>query len=151
MAGFAHRSIRSALARAILWTTGGALAATLVVVGVLEWRLFQSEQESRLDAIGAVAASYSVAALEFDDPVAGAEALAALGASRDVTFAAILRPRGEVFATYGSLPGGDDVKKLARVVGVTFHSSHVDWVRPITARNARKGGVIGILVIRADT
>ena len=37
------------------------------------------------------------------------------------------------------------------MVGVTFHSSHVDWVRPITARNARKGGVIGILVIRADT
>ncbi len=143
----ATRSIRSVLARAIIWTTGAALAVTLVVVGMLEWRLFQSEQTARLDSLGSVISAYSVPAFEFDDPQAGEEALAALGASGDVVFAALLRPSGEVFATYGAIPAGLDLQDLSAMKGTNFHTSFVDWVRPI----AREKRLVGSLVIRADT
>ena len=135
MQATATRSIRSVLARAIIWTTGAALAVTLVVVGMLEWRLFQNEQTGQLDSLGSVISAYSVPAFEFDDPLAGEEALAALGASGDIVFAALLRPSGELFATYGAIPAGLDIQDLSAMQGTNFQASFVDWVRRLPARS----------------
>jgi methyl-accepting chemotaxis protein len=147
MQATARRSIRSVLARAIIWTTGATLAVTLVVVCALEWRLFQNEQETRLNSIGGVIAAYSVTAFEFDDPMAGDEALAALAASGDVIFAVLLRPSGEEFASYGSVPNGLDVRELAATPGSNVSTAFVDWSRPIESGDKQ----VGSLVIRADT
>jgi len=147
MANGSHRSIRSDLARAIVWTTGGALVATLLVLSAVEYNRFQSEVENRLESLSGVISAYSIPAFEFDDPNAAAEALAALSASPDVTYAALLANDQTLFATYGTPPTGVDPRTLAKTPGVTFRTGSVDSVQTIRS----DGRTVGTVLIRAET
>ena len=146
MASAAAGSIRSTSARAILWTTGATLLATLVAVVLVEANSSRQGFQTQLSVLGEITATYATPALEFDDPAAGHEALGALKRNPAVTFAALLDTHGKVFATVGTPPaelGG----ALGAVDGFASGSGYVDWTQPVASESGR----LGTLVIRAST
>ena len=64
-------SLRQGLARAMVLTTGGSLAASLLALVGLQVFLAPRDFEQRLGGMGDVIALYSMPAVEFDDPEAG--------------------------------------------------------------------------------
>ena len=140
------RSIRSTSARAILWTTGATLLATLVAVLVVELSVFRKEFETQLGVLGQMTSMYAMPALEFDDPAAGEEALEVLRANPQVVFAVIVNPSGRVFATVGNVPA-DAASSLGGREGLNAGSGYLDWTQKIQS----EGGPLGTLVIRAST
>jgi methyl-accepting chemotaxis protein len=129
----------------MLLTTGGSLGASLLALVGLQLVLAPRDVEQRLGGMGDVVALYSLPAFEFDDPDAGREALSALSAIPEATFALLLRPDGDVFASWGELPPELRPEQLAARPGLTLTGSHADWTRSLE----RDGRVLGTLVIRA--
>jgi methyl-accepting chemotaxis protein len=142
----AQSSLSRALARAMAASTGGAIAVCLVALVALHLFLAPRDVEQRLAGLGDVIGVYGLAALEFDDPDAGREALAALAAIPEARFALLLRPDGSLFATWGELPARLDPAALAAQPGLTVSGWRADWVRAVE----RDGKPLGALVIRAD-
>jgi methyl-accepting chemotaxis protein len=138
-------SLRRDLARAIIATTGGALAVSLLGLVALQITLAPRDIEQRIGGLGDVIAIYSLTAVEFEDPEAGAEALAALDAIPEASFGVLLRADGSVFARWGEIPADVDLARLAELRGLDFSASTVDWARPILSGDTR----IGTLVIRS--
>ncbi|MBP6850598.1 MAG: response regulator [Rhodoferax sp.] len=89
---------------------GLALALHLLVQFGLTVRNSQAAEESRLHAIAQVIAASGAAALQRDDPLAGAGTLAALRSRPEIVRAVLLRADGSVLAEYpgpttGKAPG----------------------------------------------
>jgi methyl-accepting chemotaxis protein len=138
-------SIQKSLLKALAITTGGALALTAGLLAVIEIIDYRSGAESNLHALSSVIALYSEAALDFGDPAAGVEALAALQSVPRIEAAVLYAADGSVFAKFGEAEGiARDTRLLP---GVTYGASHMDLVRAIE----REGKRTGTLVIRRDT
>ncbi len=97
-------SLRDALARAMMLCTGGALGVSMIAMLVLQVNVASRDQLRALANAGDVIATGTQAALEFDDPEAARESLATLASDPDTTFAALVRPDGQVFASWGAIP-----------------------------------------------
>jgi methyl-accepting chemotaxis protein len=138
-------SLRQGLARAMVLTTGGSLAASLLALVGLQVFMAPRDVEQRLGGMGDVIALYSLPAVEFDDPDAGREALSGLAAIPEATFGLLLRPNGEVFASWGEVPPGLVGAELASRPGLTLSASHADWTRALEHDDR----LLGTLVIRA--
>jgi methyl-accepting chemotaxis protein len=143
--GDTRGSLRQGLARAMLLTTGGSLVASLLALVGLQVVLAPRDVEQRLGGMGDVIALYSMPAVEFDDPEAGHEALSALAAIPEASFGLLLRPNGDVFASWGEVPQGLSGAALAAQPGLTLSASHADWTRSLE----HDGRLLGTLVIRA--
>jgi methyl-accepting chemotaxis protein len=112
MAAPTDRSLRSSLARAMMLCTGCALGTSLIAMLVLQVNLLSREQARALAAVASVIASAAQPALEFDDAAAASESLATLASDRHASFAALLLPSGELFASWGTPPSA--LGELAR-------------------------------------
>jgi methyl-accepting chemotaxis protein len=139
-------SIRRALTRAIVLTTGSALLLSLVGLVALQLVFFPREAESRLAPLGSVVAVYSEPAIYFDDEESGEEALAALAANPEVVFGAIVLDGGRIFATYGDVPDAAALVAIANESGLHVSGTRIDWVREVGGA----GTANGRLVLRAD-
>ena len=143
---FTSGSIQTSLLRALTVTTGGALViAAALSVGmqlVHDWRAAEAE----LDALGSVVSLYSEAALEFDDPETGREALQALAALPHIDGALLFRADGSVFA---SLEARDsetvDTRGLSE--GITSRVGRLILSREIEV----DGDPVGRLVVQRST
>jgi methyl-accepting chemotaxis protein len=138
-------SIQKSLLKALVITTGGALALTAGLLALIEIVDYRRSAEANLHALSSVIALYSEAALDFGDPAAGVEALAALQSVPRIEAAILYGADGSVFANFG------DTASIGREIrlspGVTYGASHVDLVRAIE----REGKRTGTLLIRRDT
>jgi methyl-accepting chemotaxis protein len=139
-------SIRTALTRAIVMTTGSALLLSLVGLIALQLYFFPREAESRLAPLASVVATYSEPALYFDDREAADEALAALAANPEVVFGAIVLEGGLAFATYGDVPEAAVLAAIATESGLRVSGTQVDWVQDVGS----DGTASGRLLLRAD-
>lgn len=142
MGGSAATSLRQALARAMVLCTAGALATSLVAMLALQVNLASREEGRMLANVGAIIASGSQAALEFDDPEAARESLATLASDPGAQFAALLRPNGDVFASWGDLPGD-----LALLAKTESRVSLLDATAHHTASVGTADQALGTLVI----
>lgn len=128
----AAASLRQALARAMMLATGGALTIAMLAMLVLELRLTVRDEERLLANVGQVIATYSAAAIEFDDADAASEALATLSANPDAEFGAIVLPDGKLFASWGNLPSALAAATAPEARGVSLHRGEATWSAPIT-------------------
>jgi methyl-accepting chemotaxis protein len=142
-------SIQKSLLKALLVTTGGALALTAALLALIEIVDYRRGAEADLSALSGVIALYSQAALDFGDPAAGLEALAALQNVPRIQAAILYGADGSVFAKFGQV---DEIAQDARLTrgvayGVSYGASHMDLVRAIEHDGKRTG----TLMIRRDT
>jgi methyl-accepting chemotaxis protein len=110
----------------------------------------QSSADEQLSVLAQVVALYSEAALEFNDPAAGAEALSAFQSIPAIESALLLDRHGAVFAAHGA--GASSHADLAslRSPGITHEgllATFVDFVAPISV----EGQPVGRLFIRRST
>lgn len=132
MSARSEASLRQVLARAMMLSTGGALAVAMLAMLVLELRLTVRDEERLLANVGQVIATYSAAAIEFDDSDAASEALATLAANADAEFGAIVLPDGKVFASWGKLPAALAAAAAPEGRGVSLLRGEATWSAPIT-------------------
>jgi methyl-accepting chemotaxis protein len=143
-------SIQRTLQRALVATAGAALllaSMAFIAMGTIN---DQSSADEQLSVLAQVVALYSEAALEFNDPAAGAEALSAFQSIPAIESALLLDSHGAVFATHGA--GATSLTRLAiqRPPGVTHEgmlATSVDFVAPIIV----DGQPLGRLFIRRST
>ena len=141
----AAASLRQALARAMMLATGGALTIAMLAMLVLELRLTVRDEERLLANVGHVIATYSAAAIEFDDADAASEALATLAANADAKFGAIVLPDGKLFASWGNLPSALAAAAAPEARGVSLLRGEATWSAPVTQGER----TLGTLVIRS--
>lgn len=139
-------SIQSSLLRALTFTTGGALliaaALSIWIQLVHDWRAAETE----LEALGSVVALYSEAALEFDDPDTGAEALQALADLPHIDGAMLFNAHDEPFAALDT-GSANVVDTLGLAEGINARIG-----RLVLSRSIEIDGVpLGRLVIQRST
>ncbi len=126
---------------------------------------FRRNMTVNLSTLAEVVGINSTASLTFDVPETAREILAALHAEPEISFAAILKPDGSLFASYRNpgLPADapfdkeafkrllhrfqtPDAEQRGRTRGHLFSTNYLDIVEPIPLGDQ----VIGYVVIRAD-
>ncbi len=137
-------SLRQALARAMMLATGGALAVAMLAMLVLQMRVAVADEERLLASVGQIIATYSQAAIEFDDADAAGEALATLAANPDAEFGAIVLPDGKIFASWGTLPPTLAAATSPGSRGISLLRGHATW----NALIQEGEHTLGTLVIR---
>jgi methyl-accepting chemotaxis protein len=134
-------SIRRALARAILITTGIALAlASAATVGLDMFRYRQSAEAS-VTALAHVVGTYSKPALDFDDSGAGAEALAALDRQKSIVAAALFDASGAPFASYHRPDSSARPPAEPGVRGIRYENGALHYCDIIESDGQRQGYV----------
>jgi methyl-accepting chemotaxis protein len=140
-------SIQTSLLKALAITTGGALALAAAALMTLEVMTHRRATETQLSALSSVIALFSEAALEFDDPSAGREALEALRTVEQIEAGVLFDAEGNVFASYG-VRAADVVPPAAgAAAGISYGASHMDLLTPIEVEGRRAGQ----LLIRRNT
>jgi methyl-accepting chemotaxis protein len=137
----AQSSLRAALTRSMLLATGGALGVALAAMLALQAYVVTRDAERSLATVGQVIATFSQAAVEFDDAAAASEALATLANQPDSEYAALLKPSGEVFASWGELPA--DWKELASAAkSASLLANRAVWTTSITSGSRALGTLV---------
>ena len=120
------RSIRSKLMLVVLATTVIALAVVAVALVVYESRTYERSTVRALIAQAQVVARASAPALVFDDPTAARDNLAQLGVQPQIHAAAIYKPSGRLFASYGATDlFGPGFPSAAQVDGYAIEGSEI--------------------------
>ena len=96
------RSIRSKLMLVVLATTAAALVIAALALILYESRTYERTTAGALMSQAEILGRVSAAALVFDDPKAARENLASLEAQPRIRAAAIYKPSGQLFASYGA-------------------------------------------------
>jgi methyl-accepting chemotaxis protein len=138
-------SIQTSLLKALAITTGGALLLTAMLLALIEMLDYRRAAEANLQALSSVIALYSQAALDFGDPAAGVEALAALQSVPGIQAAVLFNADGAVFAKFGEAVTVGTGARLSP--GIVYDGTSMDLVRAIE----RDGKRTGMLLIRRDT
>jgi methyl-accepting chemotaxis protein len=139
-------SVQSSLRKALAITTGGALALVAAALLMMEVWSHRQATETNLRAVSAVIGLYSEAALEFDDPAAGREALDALQTVPQIEAGILFDEDGKVFATFGE--NADALAADAsRVPGISYGAAHLDLATQVNV----EGKPAGLLWIRRGT
>jgi len=134
-------SIRRALARAILLTTAIALALSAVATIALEILRYRESAEASVIALAHVVGTYSSPALDFDDPIAGGEALAALASQESISAAALFDAAGAPFASYQREGAKRRPPILPGAEGVRFEGDVLHYVEKISSDGQVQGTV----------
>lgn len=134
-------SIRRALARAILITTAIALALSAAATVALEMFRYRDTAEASVTALAHVVGTYSKPALDFDDPVAGSEALAALERQQSIVAAALFDANGEPFASYQRPESGAKPPEEPGVQGISYAEGALHYREAIASDGQRQGYV----------
>ncbi len=121
------------------------LAAVGAVLG-LQLSLFRASFDRDLTALGAIMASNSSAALDFEDPKAAYATLFALQAKSGILGAVIVTAAGERFASFGIAETEQGLAEFQRGATESADGRH----RLHTEAILRDGKQLGLLHIRAD-
>ena len=143
-------SIQRTLQRALIATSATALIIASLCFITMEAINDQSTADDQLSVLARVVALYSEAALEFDDPAAGAEALSVFEAIPEIETALLLDRSGAVFAEHGVSSPRLSQLAAQRSPGITHEgmlASSIDFVAPIVV----DGQPLGRLFIRRST
>ncbi|HSV45671.1 MAG TPA: CHASE sensor domain-containing protein, partial [Ramlibacter sp.] len=133
------RSVRRKLNRVVLATTFVALILAALAMVVFDLRSFQQTWETDLATQADLLGLATAPALSFNDPKAARENLALLKARPNITAAAVLRPNGELFASYGTL--GAVALPASQVRGVRVEGSNLVVLQPIVDNGETLGSV----------
>ena len=141
------QSIRSKLMLVVLVTTAVALAVAAIVLVVYESRTYEQASANALMTQAQILGRASAPALVFDDPAAGRENLALLKMQPGVRAAAIYKPSGRLFASYGAIDRfGPRIAQLADADGYTIVGDEIVAYRRIV----EGGDVLGTVFLRAN-
>lgn len=145
MSIFKNLPLQRKITLVIMLTSLTTLVIAASALFVLELNEFKQSMVRELNSVAAVIGSSSEAALEFDDPKAGAQTLAALDEDSRIIAAALYDEEGKIFAVYQA-PGSDvqiPFRPSLDEAGVTASSLHV--FKPIR----HEGRVIGTIYVHA--
>lgn len=134
-------SIRRALARAILITTAIALALSAAATVGIDLFRYRQSAEASVTALAHVVGTYSKPALDFDDPGAGAEALAALERQKSISSAALFDASGKPFASYHRPDSSVRPPAEPGLQGIRFEDGALHYRETIATDGQRQGSV----------
>jgi signal transduction histidine kinase len=140
------QSIRSKLMLVVLATTLVALVVAAIALVVYESRTYEQASADALVTQAQILGRASAPALVFDDPAAAAENLALLKVQPRIHAAAIYRPTGRLFASYGASDVfGPGFPQRAQSDGYTIEGDEIVVYRRIV----EGGEVLGTVFLRA--
>ena len=140
------RSIRSKLMLVVLVTTAVALAVTAVALVVYESRTYEQASANALMTQAQILGRASAPALVFDDPVAARDNLGLLKVQPGILAAAIYKPSGRLFASYGASDVfGSGFTQIAQGDGYAIEGDEIVVYRRIV----EGGDVLGTIFLRA--
>ena len=140
------RSVRSKLMLVVLATTAVALAVTAVALVVYESVTYEQASANALMTQAQILGRASAAALVFDDPIAARENLGLLKVQPGIRAAAIYKPSGRLFASYGATDVfGSGFAQAAQADGYRIEGDEIVVFRRIV----EGGDVLGTVFLRA--
>jgi signal transduction histidine kinase/DNA-binding response OmpR family regulator len=147
MLGAVKQSISRKLVLGVLVTTFTTVLAACASMLVLDIRNYQTGWADDLQAQADILAEVTKPALEFNDAKVAQENLSQLRARPLVVDAALYRPDGAVFASYGRT--AQDLQRLPKGLPRTGHM--IDGGRIAVATNMlRNGELVGIVYVEAE-
>jgi signal transduction histidine kinase len=140
------QSIRSKLMLVVLATTVAALVVAAIALVIYESRTYEQASANALMTQAQILGRASAPALVFDDPAAAAENLALLKVQPRIHAAAIYRPTGRLFASYGA----SDVLGAGFTPGTQVDGYTIEGDDIVVYRRIVEGGdVLGTVFLRA--
>lgn len=137
--------LRGKLVAIVMAATGTALLLAALLLAALEWQRSRRELLADLEALAAIVADNTTAALAFDDPETAAEVLRSLRSKRHVVGACIYDAAGAPFARLGR-PDGPRCPPPRSGTGSAFEGASAVFWRPI----ALEAQPLGTIVLRSD-
>ncbi|MBN8547911.1 MAG: PAS domain-containing protein [Deltaproteobacteria bacterium] len=135
----------TSLQKKITWVImSTALTTLLLAVGalfILEVGEFRDSMTRELNSIAGVIGANSEAALEFDDPKAGAQTLHVLSEDPRVIAAALYDEHNRIFATYLSAHAQGDIPSSPGPYTSVIDEEGLSLFRPITHEGRRVGSI----------
>ena len=122
------------------------LLTVVTAVFLLQLQLFRGTFARDLEALAAIMAANSSAALDFEDPSAAIESLSALDARPGIISATIVDLKGEVFAHFGREETAKSLAQFSR--HKAFGTSGNEWLHTVPI--VRDGRSLGFFHLRAD-
>jgi PAS domain S-box-containing protein len=145
---FLHKSsLKNKQMFIIMLTSGVALLLACLAFAAYELRTFRTGMVQNLFALADIVGSNSAAALDFGDPKAATETLAALRADPHIVDACIYTKKGDVFAIYDR-PGDGMIfiPPARREQGLLFTKNSLNLFHPIV----RNGETLGTVYVESD-
>jgi two-component system, sensor histidine kinase len=141
------RSVRSKLMLVVLVTTVAALVVVAIALVIYESRAYEQGNVNALMTQAQVIGRASAPALVFDDAIAARENLALLKVQPRIRAAAIYKPTGRLFASYGASDlFGAGFPRSAQADGYAIDGREIVVYRRIV----EGGDVLGTIVLRAS-
>jgi len=141
------QSIRSKLMLVVLVTTAAALIVVAIALVIYESRAYEQGSVSALMMQAQILGRASAPALVFDDPTAARDNLALLKVQPRIHAAAIYKPGGRLFASYGASDRfGPGLPRTAQADGYAIEGGEI-----VVHRRIVEGGeVLGTVFLRAS-
>ena len=136
--------IRGKLIAIVMTATAVALLLAAVLIAVLERDRSRRDLLADLQALAAIVADNTTAALVFQDPDTAVEVLRSLRSKRHVVEACIFDAEGMLFARFGRVGGTCPAPR--RGEGTVFDGRSVVLWRPIVLTDSQ----LGMVVLRSD-
>src|SRR6185312_11926592 len=141
------RSIRSKLMLVVLVTTVAALVVVAIALVIYESRAYEQGSVNGLMTQAQILGRASAPALVFDDPSAARENLALLKVQPRIRAAAIYKPSGRLFASYGASDlFGTGFPRPTQADGYAIDGDEIVVYRRIV----EGGEVLGTIFLRAS-
>ncbi|MDB6112686.1 MAG: sensor signal transduction histidine kinase [Pedosphaera sp.] len=144
---FRNASLKRKQTLIIMLTTSVALLLACAVFATYEVITFRKTMVRNLSTLAEIVGNNTAAALDFNDPKAAAETLAALKAEPNIVAACIYSEEGGVFARYDRVDHDRNAPlPNSQPAGHTFGQRQLVLFRPIID----KGGTIGGVYLESD-
>ena len=141
------QSIRSKLMLVVLVTTAAALVVVAIALVIYESRAYERGSANALMTQAQILGRASAPALVFDDPVAARENLAVLKVQPRIRAAAIYKPSGRLFASYGASDlFGSGFPRAGQADGYSIEGNEIVVYRRIV----EGGEPLGTLFLRSS-
>ena len=142
---FKNLSIKWKLLAVIMSTTSAALVLVAVFASIYDQAAYKENLVSNLEALGGIVGDTAIAALDFEDPIAGAEALAHLRNELRIEAACLYYADGSVLACYQREGMSFEPPSIDRVYN-GFVGGSLGMFKPI----ALHGDVLGHVYLQRD-
>jgi PAS domain S-box-containing protein len=130
----------------IMITSGAALLLACLAFATYDIVTFRRTIIANVSMLTEVVGNTTTAALDFNDPKAAQETLAALKGEADVVHAAIYNKVGDIFAVYRRSPGETFNPPPVGPTGFAFKNKTIRFFRPILSN----GELIGTVYVERD-
>ena len=134
-------SIRRKQTLIIMLTSSVALVLACAAFIAYDWVTFRRELTESVTILADAIANNCAAAIDFNDPKAAEETLAALSADHNIVSACIYSRYGRVFAIYRRDAGSAFVPPTVRSASQEFTRDELHLLRPIQQRSVMTGTI----------